>query len=390
MGDEGKLVFTGGGWIREPERRPRRPRIIDAHTHVFPPLLSQKEGIPPELRRRIWQFHSREFNNWWRVADGRHVDRRFLELETDDIDQMPDVDFRLTDFGKARITVDGEDYEMQFYTPNLVNNELPPERVVGEMNMAGVDVGVLQADHVYGDLSAYFAAAGHAHPGRFVGLAQIWEPEADDEDRLARLDRAFTDHGCSGLYFSVEPFSVMRQGCSLNAPRLEALWSLVRRHRVPIFWFLDDRTHDRIAMFMRRVAELDEWARRNPEIDTVITHGLVPAAIIHEIGIPNAVIDLLRHANVFGELLFPAKFADYPYPEGQAMLRALRDQVGAEKLVWGSDSPWGLTTWCTYRQSLDFIRVHCDFLDADEIDQILGLNAAGILGIDPYDDSDRS
>jgi len=182
----------------------------------------------------------------------------------------------------------------------------------------------------------------------------------------------------------------MRQDCSLNAPRLEALWSLVRRHRVPIFWFLDDRTHDRIAMFMRRVAELDEWARRNPEIDTVITHGLVPAAIIHEIGIPNAVIDLLRHANVFGELLFPAKFADYPYPEGQAMLRALRDQVGAEKLVWGSDSPWGLTTWCTYRQSLDFIRVHCDFLDADEIDQILGLNAAGILGIDPYDDSDRS
>ena len=387
----GRLVFTGGGWITEPEQRSRRARIIDAHTHVFPPLLSQEEGIPPELRRRIWQFHSREFNNWWRVSDGRHVDRRFLEFDADDIDQMPDVDFRLTDFGKARITVDGEDYEMQFYTPNLVNNELPPERVVGEMNMAGVDVGVLQADHVYGELSAYFAAAGRAYPGRFIGLAQIWEPEANDEGRLARLDQAFTDHGCGGLYFSVEPFSVMQQDCSLNAPHLEALWALVRRHRVPIFWFLDDRSHDRIAMFMRRVAELDEWARRNPDIDTVITHGLVPAAIIHDIGIPDAVIDLLRHANVFGELLFPAKFADYPYPEGQAMLRALRDQVGAEKLVWGSDSPWGLTVWCTSRQSLDFIRVHCDFLDADEIDQILGVNVAGILGIDPYhDDSDRS
>ena len=125
----GRLVFTGGGWITEPEQRSRRARIIDAHTHVFPPLLSQEEGIPPELRRQIWQFHSREFNNWWRVSDGRHVDRRFLEFDADDIDQMPDVDFRLTDFGKARITVDGEDYEMHFYTPNLVNNELPPERV---------------------------------------------------------------------------------------------------------------------------------------------------------------------------------------------------------------------------------------------------------------------
>ena len=75
---------------------------------------------------------------------------------------------------------------------------------------------------------------------------------------------------------------------------------------------------------------------------------------------------------------------DYPYPEGQKMLKRLRDQVGANKLMWGSDSPFGLTMWCTYKQSIDFIRIHCDFLTADEKEQILGVNSARLFGIDPY------
>ena len=138
----------------------------------------------------------------------------------------------------------------------------------------------------------------------------------------------------------------MRQDVSLNDAKLEPLWDLVQRLQVPIFWFIDDRTVNRVEMFMRRIAELDTWAQRYPHINTIATHGLVPAAIIHDIGIPDAVIDLLRHANVFGELLFPAKFADYPYPEGQAMLPAPRDQVGAEKLAWGPASPSRRTVWC--------------------------------------------
>ena len=90
-----------------------------------------------------------------------------------------------------------------------------------------------------------------------------------------------------------------------------------------------------------------------------------------------------RHPHVFAELLFPAKEPDYPYPTGQRQLRHLRDRVGAEKLLWGSDSPFGTATWCTYRQSLDFIRLHCDFLSADEKDLILGGNAARLFGIEP-------
>lgn len=318
------------------------------------------------------------------MEDSAHVDRQFLQFGSNELADMPDVDFRLTNYGKARITVDDVDYEMQVFSPSLVNNELPPERMIGEMNMAGVDAGVLQSDHVYGDLAEYFGEAMRDYPGRFIGLAQIWEPQADDDVHLERLERAIVEQGNRGLYFSVEPFSVIEQDISLNDRLFESLWALVRRLQVPVLWYLDDRTINRAEMFLRRVAELEEWVSRHPDIDTVITHGLVPAAVIHEIGIPDEVVQVLDQPSVFAEVLFPAKFPEYPYPEAQGMLRRLRDRVGADKLLWGSDSPFGLTMWCTYRQSIDFIRVHCDFLTEDEKEQILGGNVARMFGIDPY------
>ena len=82
------------------------------------------------------------------------------------------------------------------------------------------------------------------------------------------------------------------------------------------------------------------------------------------------------------EILFPAKWPEYPYRQGQEQLKQLRDRFGAHKLLWGTDSPYGMTAWCTYRQSLDFIRRHCDFLSQDEKDLILGGNAARLFGIE--------
>ena len=295
MSDNNNLVFTGGGWVAKEEEMPHRAKVIDAHYHIFPKLGSQKEGIDPVLRLRFWQFHSREYNNWWRVDDGKHVDQQFLQFHSNNLADMPDVNFRLTDYGKARITVDEIDYDMQFYTPNLINNELPPERGVGEMNLAGVDIGILQADHVYGDLTDFYGNAMRDYPDRFIGLAQIWEPEANKKVRLEELERSIVEQSNKGLYFSVEPLTVMQMDVSLTDPMFDDLWALIRQLNVPVFWYLDDRTIDRSDMYMRRVAELGLWVEKYPDINCVITHGLVPAAIIHEVGIPDEVVKILKY-----------------------------------------------------------------------------------------------
>lgn len=379
MNDKKKLLWTGGGWLL-PKESSGTP-IIDAHYHIYPQLGSQLKGIPLAMRLKFWQYHSREWNNFWRKDTGEHVSERLLEFGSHSIADMPDVNFRLTDHGQAEITVDGIDYRLQIQPPSLTDNEATPERMTAEMDQTGVDVGVLQSDHVYGDLNEYYAAASAQFPGRFIALAQIWEPEADNICRLSRLQSGFDELSMRGLYFSVEPLSVMQIDRSLNDPTFDALWRLVEERGLPVFWYIDDRALNRVGMFMRRVAELDEWTARHSEVPCVITHGLVPAAIIHQIGVPKELTRVLERPQVHAEMLIPAKWPDYPYPDGQDLVRELRDRVGADSLLWGSDSPYGMTQWCTYRQSLDFYRVHCDFLSDEEREQILGGNAARLFGL---------
>jgi predicted TIM-barrel fold metal-dependent hydrolase len=83
------------------------------------------------------------------------------------------------------------------------------------------------------------------------------------------------------------------------------------------------------------------------------------------------------------EVLMSARWPEYPYAEGPEMLRKWRDEVGAEKLMWGSDMPFCGGNWCTYRQAADYIRLHCDFLSCQEKDLILGGNAARMFKLDP-------
>ena len=65
MSNNGTPRFTGGGWVL-PGASSETP-IIDAHSHIFPHLGSQPEGIPPALRLKFWQYHSREWIDFIRV-----------------------------------------------------------------------------------------------------------------------------------------------------------------------------------------------------------------------------------------------------------------------------------------------------------------------------------
>ena len=49
-------------------------------------------------------------------------------------------------------------------------------------------------------------------------------------------------------------------------------------------------------------------------------------------------------------------------------------------MMWGSDMP-NVERFCTYRQSLDYVRRYCEFLIGHEMDLILGGNAARLYGL---------
>ena len=61
-------------------------------------------------------------------------------------------------------------------------------------------------------------------------------------------------------------------------------------------------------------------------------------------------------------------------------IASLRDQLGAGRLMWGSDMP-NVERFCTYKQSLDYVRKYCPFLTAREKDLILGDTCAAFYRI---------
>lgn len=384
MSTDRKIEFTGGGWRPvEDSEEVTGTRTIDAHSHIFPRFATGSGPESAELTLKLWQYHVRDFSEFWRKADGKHVKERLLDYPSDDIHKMPDVNFRMGKYGKAEFTIDGVDYYTALFPPGLENLEAVPERMIAEMDAAGVDVAVLQSDHVYGaNIAEYYAKAMSRFPNRFIGLAQICEPAADQPVQLERLEHAVHELGCKGLYFSVELFAFDGYTDHIDDSKFEPLWGLVQALGIPVWWYLDARRRDRVASFMQYTAEVGRWAERHPDIPSVLTHGLVPATMIHEIGVPQEVMSLLKRPNVFAEILMPAKWPEYPFVEGQEMLRQWRDEVGPEKLMWGSDMPFCGGNWCTYRQAADYIRLHCDFLSRQEKALILGGNAMRMFKLD--------
>jgi predicted TIM-barrel fold metal-dependent hydrolase len=63
----------------------------------------------------------------------------------------------------------------------------------------------------------------------------------------------------------------------------------------------------------------------------------------------------------------------FPFPVAQRYFKQLYEEVGPDKLIWGSNYPPVAGT-CTYKESLDFVREHCTFLSASDKEAILGGN----------------
>ena len=76
--------------------------------------------------------------------------------------------------------------------------------------------------------------------------------------------------------------------------------------------------------------------------------------------------------------LFNSEF--YPFNGAVRAIREAADEVGMDKLMWGSDYPRTITA-ITYRMSYDFI-LKSTLLTDREKELFLGENAAAFYGID--------
>jgi predicted TIM-barrel fold metal-dependent hydrolase len=359
--------------------------IIDCHAHIFPPAAGAS-GFADAASHRLHQqraMHVHGNQPYRRLSDDAIVTERMLWDQSDPSPRgARNVSFRVGRHGRFEWTKDGEHYYVQFLPPWMDDLSMTPDRLVAFMNYGGVATAVLQNDHIYGNLAEDFAAAAKAHPGRFIGLAQVEEAFAYHDGEIARLHDQIDRLRMAGLYFTT---TGMFQGGYkvLHSDRAyDPLWHEVEKLRLPVFWV--QSANSPIGGYEDEMRHLAAIIERFPAIHHVLVHGVPTALFADEkdrLKLPQIVEELLTQAPVSAEILYPISWGrthEYPYARAHLHIRQLLEKFGAKRFVWGSDAP-NVDRYCTYAQSLTYFTRHSDYISDADRRAILRDNAVAII-----------
>jgi predicted TIM-barrel fold metal-dependent hydrolase len=364
------------------KERKQKTLIIDNHAHIFPFLGEnseyEAEGIQLVYARKALSRLLVEPTH--RKSDFKIMKEDGLwDSEKPGWDGMSNVNFRVGKFGRYEWTVNGVDYCKQLMPVGMQDMISPPEFIIAQMDHAGIDKAVLQRGHIYGKLENYYHKAIKKYPHRFIGLTQIDESKAYEDKQIAELHRAIDQLGLKGLYFEPGVLWMGKFG-NFDDKVFAAFWEEVDSMSIPVY------------TQMVRLKFLDEMKRwegildKHTNITLVISMGLPEELALRRGGvhIPEVVKRLLTERNVYLDVAYPISMGlnfDYPYPEAQRIIRHLYERFGPSRLVWGSDMP-NVERYCTYAQSLNYLRKYCDFLSEADKELILAKNVMAIFKMD--------
>jgi len=359
--------------------------IIDCHAHVFQNWHGACGHPSIDVHLKYIQKNvTRPAAETFRVRDGMRVKPGLLFREGDNTwAGLRDVEFRIGRYGRLEFMHEGEEYAIQYMPVGMQTIESPPEFMIAQMHYADVDHCILQAGGGYGAMNDFNAFTQHAFPNKFTGLLHIDEAVADRDDVLAEADRAHA-LGLKGLYYSHD-FSRHGYARNMDHDAFRPFWDRIAKWNFPAFVELSSTPNYDKASYIANLLAFDRLMQRYPTTRFVQVMG-PPVAYFASTGrwdFPPEVLAAYKRDNLLIEIMFPITWGgvwDYPYPEAQELTHQMRDLFGASKLVWGSDMP-NVERFCTYRQSVDYVRKHCTFLSAAEKDAVLGGNAAQLVGL---------
>jgi predicted TIM-barrel fold metal-dependent hydrolase len=278
-------------------------------------------------------------------------------------------------------TKDGIDYYKQWLPPSLEETASGADYIVAEMDYAGVDMGVLHNDVLYGKLNDFLADSSRAHPGRFLLTAHVDETVLDKPEALMELHRA-VHLGHRGLFISNWLLWLDGYRRLVDHPDFDSFWAEVERLDLVVYWAPGASPLPRMA---GRLDSYRRWAQvieRYPGIRTVVPNSLSSELLFGDRGpLPGEIRALLDHGGFCIEVLFPIRrgeIEEYPYRQSLEAVRYMVDVCGPQALVWGSDIP-NVLRHCTYTQSLEYLRQHAGFIAPDDMALILGGNLARLF-----------
>ena len=233
---------------------------------------------------------------------------------------------------------------VQLMPPSFERSRAPVEVALATMDLAGVERALLIGGPTYGIHDEYVAGVLHRWPNRFAALttfkAHFGLRAADD------LERWIADHGFAGV--------------KLEIPETRRIWGI----DVDLLGDAEMRAWERCATLGGLLMiHLDPGASQCAAVRRVADAFPALRIIVAHLGQPPSPgwqdqVRLARHPRIYLDCsALPWFFRDreeYPFPSARAALEWAVREVGAGKIMWGSDFPSNLL-FGTYAQLLGVV-----------------------------------
>ena len=243
--------------------------------------------------------------------------------------------------------------ERQMLPPFLIDGRNSAEVFLSNMDYAQVGAAVVVQEIIDGNQDAYLLEVQRRYPDRFLCCA------------LLDIDRGALSVPKGWRAASIPGHRMHRD---LDSPEMMAAFKEMERHGIILSMCLDDNP--------RQIAQFATVIRECPSLRIAIGHfGLARSEHWLE------QVQLARAENVRIESggitwLYHDEF--YPFPGAVRAIRQAADEVGMDKLMWGSDYPRTITA-ITYRMSYDFI-LRTPEISPEDKAAFLGGNALSFYG----------
>ena len=253
----------------------------------------------------------------------------------------------------------------QMVPPFIIDGRNTAEIFLSNMDYAQVTAAVVVQEFIDGLQNDYLADVQSRYPDRFIvcGMADYRQPGYLEHARQLMAQ------GFKGIAIPGHRLQTPQGRISLTCPEMMDMFRLMEQKGVLLSLTLEDGAV--------QVPEVEEVIKECPNLKIAVGHfGMVTVPGWME------QIRLARHKNVMIESggitwLFNDEF--YPFKGAVRAIREAADEVGMDKLMWGSDYPRTITA-ITYRMSYDFI-LKTSELTEHEKEQFLGLNAVKFYNI---------
>jgi predicted TIM-barrel fold metal-dependent hydrolase len=227
------------------------------------------------------------------------------------------------------------------------------------------------------------------YPERFIGTIAIdYDIQKDQKYReveLVKLRDWIVNRGMKGV-FQGFPRS---QRDKMDDVLFDPYWQELCALRTPHIFITGFESKEG---YLASLSALEKVVRKFPDLIAVIGHlggNVRYPEDPNFTATPEELLPLLRLPNVYFEVGYVLAYEnwdiwkqnyEYPYPLHTRLIRRIYDEIGAGRLLWGSDMP-NIYRTCTYQQCLDIVRLHFDFMTEREKQMVLSDNAVSVFQV---------